>query len=84
MIATIKRKSLFFNTNITNIMTLQQKIYFIICERRLVTVDELIEITLLPKMKILKALAALMLQRKIKSKKTDNGFRYFVIINKRL
>jgi hypothetical protein len=65
-------------------MTTKQKIYFIICERRLVTVDELIEITLLSKMKILKALAALLLQRKIKSRKTNNGFRYFIIVNKKL
>jgi hypothetical protein len=65
-------------------MTNKEKIYFIIAERKIVTIEDIISITKLSKMKVLKAVYALILEKKIRSRKTESGFRYFVIIFKKL
>ena len=65
-------------------MTNIEKIYFIIAERKIVTIEDLVTITKLPKMQILKGLYALILKKKIKSRKTTTGSRHFVIIFKKL
>ena len=65
-------------------MTNIDKIYFIIAERKIVTIEDLVTITKLPKMQILKNLYALILKKKIKARKTTTGSRHFVIIFKKL
>lgn len=64
-------------------MTNQQRIYLIILQRRIVSLEDLTDITNFKRITILRAIAPMILQRKIKAIKNENN-RYFHIINKPL
>lgn len=81
MITTTKSKSLFSSQKYIN-MTTQQKIYFIIQQRKSCTLDELVKITNLTKTSIIRGLYPLIVKRKIKSESSE-GLRYFMIKNKK-
>jgi len=59
-------------------MTNKQRIYLIIQQRRLVSLKDLQDITKWHTMDVLKAVAPLVIQRKVKAI-TSNHVRYFVI-----
>ena len=59
-------------------MTLQQKIYFIIQQRKSCTLDELTIILNLEKTKVISGLYQLIIKRKIQAKSYE-GLRYFII-----
>lgn len=64
-------------------MTNKQKIYFIIQERKVVSLKDLYDITKMDRMQVLSAVSHLAIKRKIKAV-TSEGIRYFAIINKPL
>ena len=64
-------------------MTNKHRIYLIIQQRRIVSLQDLYDITRLNKMSVLKALSILTVKRKIKAIQDDKG-RYFHIIDKPL
>jgi hypothetical protein len=64
-------------------MTNRTKIYFIIAERKIVTLEDLIDITRWKPITILRAVAPLIIKRKIKAF-THEHTRYFLIIDKPL
>lgn len=64
-------------------MTNRTKIYFIIAERKIVTLKDLQDITRWKPITILRAVAPLIIKRKIKAL-THEHTRYFTIINKPL
>lgn len=63
-------------------MTNHQKIYFIIQQRKSVCLNDLYDITLWDKYTVLKSVAKLVMNRKIKAIVQDNT-RYFVIKHKK-
>lgn len=72
----------FFNTNIC-LMTNKTKIYLIIAQRKVVSLKDLQDISRLNKMAIIKAVAPMLIKRKIRAV-SQEGVRYFTIINKPL
>jgi hypothetical protein len=64
-------------------MTNKTRIYLIIQQRKLVSLQDIYEITQLDRMKVLKAVSHLCLGRKIKAFSDESG-RYFKIIDKPL
>lgn len=64
-------------------MTNKTRIYLIIQQRKAVSLQDLYDITQLDRMKVLKAVSYLAINRKIKAFKDDNG-RYFRINDKPL
>jgi len=64
-------------------MTNKQKVFFIIQQRRIVTYQDLINITNWQKITVLRAIAALMATKRIRILKRDND-RYFAINDKPL
>jgi hypothetical protein len=64
-------------------MTNRTKIYFIIAERKVVSLKDLQDITRWKPITILKAVAPLIIKRKIKAL-THEHTRYFTIIDKSL
>jgi len=64
-------------------MTNRTKIYFIIAERKIVSLKDLIDITRWKPITILRAIAPLIIKRKIKAL-TYEHTRYFTIIDKPL
>ena len=64
-------------------MTQKQKIYFIIQERRIVSLKDLEDITKWQRITILRAIAPLVIRRKIKAVISDRT-RYFKINDKSL
>jgi predicted HTH transcriptional regulator len=64
-------------------MTQKQKIYFIIQERRIVSLKDLENITRWQRITILRAIAPLIIRRKIKALISENT-RYFKINDKSL
>jgi len=75
-------KPTFFTANIQK-MTNKTKIYLIICQRKLVSLQDLYDITKLDRMQVLKDVSHLCIKRKIKAY-SDNTGRYFKIIDKGL
>jgi hypothetical protein len=64
-------------------MTNKQKIYIIIQQRKLVSLQDLYDITKMDRMQMLTAVSHLVIKRKIKAL-TQDTVRYFAIINKSL
>jgi hypothetical protein len=64
-------------------MTNKQKIYIIIQQRKIVSLQDLYDITKMDRMQMLTAVSHLVIKRKIKAL-TQNTVRYFAIINKPL
>lgn len=64
-------------------MTNKTKIYFIILQRKIVSLKDLENITRWNKMTIIRAVAPLLIKRKIRAVTQDN-VRYFAINNKPL
>jgi hypothetical protein len=64
-------------------MNYQQKIYFIIQERKMACLTDLIEITKYKQITVLKAISYLLINRKIKST-NFLGTKYFIINPKSL
>jgi hypothetical protein len=64
-------------------MTNKTKIYLIIQQRKIVSLQDLYDITNMDRMKVLKAVSHLCLGRKIKAFSDETG-RYFKIIDKPL
>ena len=64
-------------------MTNKTKIYFIIAQRKIVSLKDLQDITKWKPITILRAVAPLIIKRKIKAQ-TPEHTRYFTIINKTL
>jgi hypothetical protein len=64
-------------------MTQKQKLYFIIQERRIVSLKDLEDITRWQRITILRAIAPLVIRRKIKALISENT-RYFKINDKPL
>ena len=64
-------------------MTNKQKIYIIIQQRRVVSLQDLYEITNMDRMQMLTAVSHLVIKRKIKAI-TQDSVRYFAIKNKSL
>jgi hypothetical protein len=64
-------------------MTNRTKIYFIIAQRKIVSLKDLQDITRWKPITILRAVAPLIIKRKIKAH-TQEHTRYFTIINKPL
>jgi len=64
-------------------MTNRTKIYFIILQRKVVSLKDLQDITKWKPINILRAVAPLIIKRKIKAVTQDN-VRYFTIIDKPL
>jgi hypothetical protein len=64
-------------------MTNKQKIYFIIQKRRTVSLKDLEDITQWQRITVLRAVAPLVIKRKIKVLQSEN-IRYFAIIDKHL
>jgi hypothetical protein len=64
-------------------MTNKQKIYIIIQQRKLVSLQDLYDITKMDRMQMLTAVSHLVIKRKIKAL-TQDTVRYFAIINKPL
>jgi hypothetical protein len=64
-------------------MTNKQKIYFIIQKRRTVSLKDLEDITQWQRITVLRAVAPLVVKRKIKVIQSEN-IRYFAIIDKHL
>jgi len=64
-------------------MTNKTKIYFIILQRKVVSLKDLQDITKWNKMTIIRAVAPLLVKRKIKAVTQDN-IRYFAINDKPL
>ena len=64
-------------------MTQKQKLYFIIQERRIVSLKDLEDITQWQRITILRAIAPLVIRRKLKAVITE-GTRYFKINDKPL
>ena len=64
-------------------MTNRTKIYFIILQRKVVSLKDLQEITKWQRFTILRAVAPLVIKRKIRAL-THEHTRYFTIINKTL
>ena len=64
-------------------MTNKTKIYFIILQRKVVSIKDLEDITKWKKLTILRAIAPLIIKRKIKAL-TQGNIRYFAIIDKPL
>ena len=64
-------------------MTNKQKIYIIIQQRKVVSLQDLYDITKMDRMQMLTAVSHLVIKRKIKAL-TQNTVRYFAIINKPL
>jgi hypothetical protein len=64
-------------------MTNKQKIYIIIQQRKVVSLQDLYDITKMDRMQMLTAVSHLVIKRKIKAL-TQDAVRYFAIINKPL
>jgi hypothetical protein len=64
-------------------MTNKQKIYIIIQQRRVVSLQDLYDITNMDRMQMLTAVSHLVIKRKIKAI-TQDSVRYFAIKNKSL
>jgi hypothetical protein len=64
-------------------MTNKTRIYLIILQRRIVSLQDLYEITKLDRMQVIRAVSHLCLKRKIKAFSDQTG-RYFKIIDKPL
>jgi hypothetical protein len=64
-------------------MTNKQKIYIIIQQRKVVSLQDLYDITKMDRMQMLTEVSHLVIKRKIKAL-TQDAVRYFAIINKPL